>query len=487
MIARITDWFKKTDRKKIYIGVGALAILLVLYLLFSGAGRAQQAAAGSLQTAVVERGSLTATIGATGTVRAIQSATLAWGTSGIVNEILVAVGDEVAQDEILATLELTSMPQSIILAQADLQSAQDALEDFESSFGDLGLAEAQKAVADAQNAVESAERYLSSISNPGKQVDIDRAQANLALAQDRLDKARDDYEPYADKPETNLTRANFLLRFTQAQQEYDAALRQYNSFTSGAGATSIAQAQADLAVAQAQLAEAQQDYDEVLDGPTAQQRAAAQARVAAAEATLKLGHVEAPFAGTITDAFPHPGDLVSAGTVAFQIDNLEHVQVDVEVSEVDINRVQIGQAAVVTLDAAPDIEYHGKVVAVAMAGTLNQGAVNFRVTVELDDADAAVRPGMTAGVNVVVTQLEDVLLVPNRAVRIVDGQRVVYVLSNNVMQQVIITLGASSETYSEVTGGDLSEGDSVVLNPPSNIFEVGQQPRPGQFIMGGSN
>ena len=91
-------------------------------------------------------------------MRAIQSATLAWGTSGIVDEIRVSVGDEVDANEILASLELTSMPQSIILAQADLQTAQDALADFESSFGDLGLAETQKAVADAQDTVERAER-----------------------------------------------------------------------------------------------------------------------------------------------------------------------------------------------------------------------------------------------------------------------------------------------------------------------------------------
>lgn len=487
MFKNFTNWIKKQDRKKVYIAAGGLVILLVLALIVRGVGARANAAAAGLQTAPAERGNLVATIGATGSVRAIQSATLVWQTSGTVEDVKVNVGDEVSQDEVLATLELTSLPQSVILAMTDLQTAQDQLQEFKDAYGDLGIAQAEQTLANAQDAVEYAQRYVSSISNPGKQVDIDQAEANMVLAREKLDQAREDYEPYANKPANNTTRATYLLRFTQAQQEYDKAVRQYNAVASGSGSTTVSQAQADLAVAQAELEKAQREYDDVLDGPTAQEQAAAEARVAAAEATLKLMHVEAPFAGTITDAFPHEGDLISAGTVAFQLDNLEHVQVDVNVSEVDINRVEIGQDATITLDAAPDIEYHGKVVSVAMAGNVSEGAVNFRVTIELSDADEFVRPGMTAGVNVVVTELENVLLVPNRAVRVQNGVRVVYVLRNGSMQAVAVTLGASSESYSEVTGGDLQEGDTIVLNPQISSFDPSQPPRGGQFLIGGDN
>jgi HlyD family secretion protein len=487
MFKNLVNWIKKQDRKRLYIAAGIIGIVLVLFVIGRGARARGAALTEGLQTATAERGNLVATIGATGSVRAIQSATLVWQTSGTVEDVKVDVGDEVAQDEVLATLELTSMPQSVILAMTDLQTAQDQLEEFKDAYGDLGIAQAEQTLANAQDAVDDAQRHLSSISNPGKQVDIDQAKANMVLAREKLDNAREDYEPYANKPENNLTRANYLLRFTQAQQEYDAAVRQYNAVASGSGDVALSQGQADLAVAQAELDKAQREYEDVLDGPSAQEQAAAEARVAAAEATLKLMHVEAPFAGTITDAFPHEGDLVSAGTVAFQLDNMDHVQVDVEVSEVDINRVEIGQQATITLDAAPDVEYHGEVIAVAQAGVVNEGAVNFRVTVELSDADEFVRPGMTAAINVVVTQLEDVLLVPNRAVRVQDGERIVYVLRNGRMQIVSVTLGASSETYSEVTGGDLQEGDTIVLNPQVSAFDPSNQPRPGSFIMGGGN
>lgn len=461
--------------KAIAAVLGALVIIFTVSRV-AGGGAASQAA--ELQTAVAARGNLTALIGATGSVRALQSATLVWGTSGTVEEVNVTVGQQVAIDDILANLELSSLPQSVILASIDLGEAQKGMV--------LNIANSATALAEAQNTLEDAQRILYNLSHPGKQVDIDQAYANMVLAKDQLDTARESYEPYAKKPQNNLMRANLLLRLTEAQKSYDSAVRLYNSYVGTANATDISVAEGNVAIAQAQLELAQQDYDAAVKGPNGQSPSEAEARLAAAQSVVDLAHISAPFAGTITDAHPHSGDLVTAGVVAFQLDDLDHLLVDVDVSEVDINRVQIGQPATITLDAAPDTEYHGEVVAVAMAGAVEQGAVNFRVTVELSNADEFVRPGMTAGVNIVVTELQDVLLVPNRAVRIQDGERVVYVLVNGQLQTVTIALGASSETYSEVVGGDLKEGDTIVLNPPSFTFEPGQPPPQGvQNLFGG--
>jgi HlyD family secretion protein len=126
-----------------------------------------------------------------------------------------------------------------------------------------------------------------------------------------------------------------------------------------------------------------------------------------------------------------------------------------------------------SFDAILDKQYKGVVNQVAPVGDAIQGVVQFNVTVELADADANVKPGMTAAVNIVVTQIDNTLLVPNRAVRLQNGQRVVYILSNKQLQKVNITLGASSDTTSQVIGGDLKEGDQVVLNPPQDLFGSG--------------
>lgn len=466
--------------RKRWLVLTIVAILLAgAFYLFNSLSAGRVASLEDLQTATVERGNLTATIGATGSVRAQQSAVLAWGSSGQVGSVNVAVGDRVDEDQVLGDLALSSLPQNLITAHIDFQNAQNAL--------DLELAETAKTLAEAQLALEDAETYLYNLAHAGRQVDIDQAYANLVLARDRLDKARDAYEPYANKPEDNLQRANLLLRFTEAQQQYDAALRTYNGHAGTANSSDIAVAEGQVLLAQGQLMVAQRNYDFALQAVDPDFTSPAEARLAAAQATLDLAAIKAPFAGVITDAFPNPGDLVKAGEVAFQLDDLSRMLVDVEVSEVDINRVQVGQQAIITFDAVPEREYLGVVTGVAAAGSVQSGVVNFRITVELEAPDEFVRPAMTAGVNIVVTELQDVLLVPNRAVRVLEGQRVVYVLRNGSLVPVEITLGASSETNSEVLNGDLQEGDTLVLNPPANVFDFSSPPSGRGFLMGGGD
>jgi HlyD family secretion protein len=149
------------------------------------------------------------------------------------------------------------------------------------------------------------------------------------------------------------------------------------------------------------------------------------------------------------------------------VDDISHLQVDVAVSEVDINNVAVGQDATLVFDAVFGKEYHGKVVEVGQAGTNTSGIVNFTVTVELTDADEQVKPGMTAGVNIVVNEINDVLLIPNRAVRLINGDRYVYVLENDSPKRVKITIGVSSDVSSVLLEGDIKEGDLIILNPPA--------------------
>lgn len=455
--------------------VGGVVLVAVLFMNGARAGRAETVA--NLQTVPLERGNLTATIGATGRVRALHSATLVWGTSGQVDFVDVSVGDTVAADQVLASLAVSSLPQNVIQAYAELQNAENALA--------LEIASTATDLAEAQTALEDAQSFLYNLSNPGRAVDIDQAFANMVLAANQLERAQDAYAPYANKPDDNLVRANFLLRLTEAQKIYDAAMRTYNAYSGSANSTDIAVAQGQLTLAQGQLAVAQSNYDLAVKAADPASTSPAEANLAAVQATIKAGAITAPFSGVVTDILPTAGDMVTVGEVAIQLDDLSRLLVDVEVSEIDINRVQVGQAAVVFFDATPEREYRGIVSNVAISGSVSSGVVNFRVTVELETPDELVRPSMTAAVNIVVTELADVLLVPNRAVRVLEGQRVVYVMRAGQMVPVHIQLGASSETYSELVSGDLNEGDIIVLNPPA-IIDF-SPPSGGGFILRGGS
>jgi HlyD family secretion protein len=423
-----------------------------------------------LQTAKVEIGSLVATVGATGTVRSNQTAALVWQTSGTVEQAFTSLGDEVNAGDLLASLAQTSLPQNVILAQAELVNAQKALEDFHEGFGDLSMAGGNQQVALAQKALENAQRYLNNLNSAAAQIDIDQAKANVALAANRLDRAEEKYAPYENKPEDNLVRASLLNQFAQAQQNYDAAVRTLNALEGTTNDTDLAIAVTDFSVTQAQLTQAQEELARLEAGPTVNDIAAAEARVTAALATLNLASIKAPFSGAITQAFPIPGDQVSPGMVAFRVDDLSQLIVDVQVSEVDINRIQVGQDVMLTFDAILAAEYQGKVVEVGLVGTNQQGIVSFPISVELINPDELVKPGMTAAVNVVVSQLDEVLLVPNRAVRVLDGERVVYILTgDNSIDPVAISLGASSDTHSQILESELEVGDVIVLNPPTEF------------------
>ena len=418
-------------RKRIIIPVAMILIAVGLFLVFRPKGVEQ---VGQFQTATIGRGDLTATVGATGTVRARQTATLLWQTTGTVEAVNVQIGDQVRAGEVLASLSKTSLPQSIILAEAELVSAQKALDDLLNS--DTARAKAWIALRDAKDDFEKAYDYRDALNYPVRKT-------QLILVKEST--------PYGvvDVPQVKT----YKIEGTQEEKD---------------------KADADLALKEALYEDAKRAYDRLADGPNKDDLAAAQARVDAAQATLNMARLTAPFAGTVTAASPLPGDQVTAGAVAFRVDDLNSLLVDIELSEVDINSVTVGQGVSLSFDAILGKEYQGQVTKVAQAGNVVGGVVNFTVTVELTSADELVKPGMTAAVNIVVKEIKDAILVPNRAVRLVDGDRVVFVPGEDGKpKKVEIRLGSSSDTMSVVIGGDLKEGDQIILNPTADLTGSG--------------
>lgn len=394
--------------------------VVVVILLIAGFSLSRPPEQVAFQTVPVERGDLAASVGATGSVRARQTAVLTWQTNGNIGAVNANIGDTIEAGAVLASLDKATLSQSIILAEADLVSAREALEDLVES--DTALLEAEKAVERAEDNYKKA--YNWRIELNGK-IDI----KDVYYDQFGVLKVRE-YKGYANEE-------------------------------------TIADAERDLALAESKLEDARREYERLLKGEESDAVAAARARVAAAEATLDLANITTPFNGTITQSSAVVGDQVTPGTIAFRVDDLSSLLVDVQVSEVDINNVAVGQNATLSFDAILGKTYNGTVVEVGQAGDTIQGVVSFTVTVELTDADEQVKPGMTAAVNVIVEEVTDTVLIPNRSVRLVDGERVIYLLQDGLPVPVTITLGASSDTMSVLLSGDVKEGDLIILNPPA--------------------
>jgi HlyD family secretion protein len=472
------------NKKVIYAIVAVVGVAAVAGGIYWFRSNQQAKASGQYETAALQRGNLTSIVGATGTVRANQNATLNWQTTGTVDSVNVAEGDKVKQGAVLSELASTSLPQAVLAARADLVTALRNLDDAKNS--NAASAKAQLALANAQSDYKKAKDSYDALkvkrATPSM---IKYAESQLTLAKLAVEKAKGDFNQVSDMAPNDPVYASAYSKLHQAEQARDSALRTLNWYQGSPTGNDIATVEAKLAVAEANLRDAQRAWDRLKNGSDPQDIAAAQARVDALQTTLNMAQVTAPFDGTITEVHPKPGDQVSPATVAFRLDDLSHLLVDVQVSEVDINSVNPGQNVVLTFDANPGQEYKGVVKKVGQVGNSNQGTVNFVVTVELTNPDQDVKPGMTSAVTINVQELNDVLLIPNRAVRFQDGKRVVYVLKNGTLTPIEIQLGATSDTNSELISSDLKEGDQIVLNPPAFTFGPGGGGNRGGVFGGG--
>jgi HlyD family secretion protein len=463
---------KNNGKYWLLAGLVVLAALAGLFWLNS-----LQVTISPYQTAAAERGTLTANVGATGTVRSAQSATLLWSTSGRVDTVKVGLGEKVSKDQVLAGLAPDSVSRGIILAQADLVNARQNLDNLQKS--NSNVAQAMKTLSDANQAVKDAQDAYDSLTR--KRVSdelIQDTSDQIDRTQDQLKRIEYFYKRFfSHLADGNATKAQMIITLTNIRENLASLKAKYNWYTSHASENEIARSLAALNLAKARQQDAQREMDRLKDGKNQDDLNAARARVAAAQATFDLSKITAPFNGTITQTWPQAGDRVTAGQSAFRVDDLSKLMVDLLISEVDINNVAVDQPVTISFDAVPEKTYNGLVSKVNLAARAGQGGVNFNVTVRLTDADELVKPGMSAAVTITVKQVSDSLIVPNRAIRMVDGgQHVVYVLKDGLPAQVLVRLGATADANSQVVGGDLKEGDLIVLNPPAPTSSAASLP-----------
>jgi HlyD family secretion protein len=431
-----------------------VALLIILLSACQPGGAPETQTPGMQQQAEVRP-----IVSATGKIVPQQETVLSVTTGGVVAEVLVHEGDSVEEGQLLVKLQGKEQLQAAISAaefelvsaekdlealdkDTDLIAAQSlrAAEEAERALEDLRTPELQdalalQAIADAQKAVDSAERRARILKTTADQATIDEAKAQLVFAKDALDKARDDYEPYANKPEDNLARANLLIKFSAAQQRYDAAVRKLNALQGTANDVDISVAEAELATAKAQLIEAQRDWERVQDGPNpgdialleaqiktsqkdyeiysqgpdpdevtlAQARVAnAKDQLAAAEAALRDLELRAPFSGVVSRLNVQPSQWIAMGQPVLVLAKLEEMQIETtDLNEIDVARVNVGDTAILTFDALPEVEMEGEVVRIAPMAAEGSG-VNYTVVVSAADIPERLRWGMTAFVDIQV-------------------------------------------------------------------------------------
>ena len=193
-----------------------------------------------------------------------------------------------------------------------------------------------------------------------------------------------------------------------------------------------------------------------------------------AKEELMKTEILAPFDGTVVDIGVKENDQLSSfdysSVTAVHLVDTSKVKMEGVVDEIDIYQVQLGQEAVIVVDALPDTEVKGAVTFISPFGTEETGVVEFAVTISLGPTEVELKGGLTATADIIVEKHQNVLLIPNRAVKGSPGDYWVEVVIDEKAEESEkrqVVLGAQSELFAEVISG-LGEGEKVMVQATLN-------------------
>ena len=320
------------------------------------------------------------------------------------------------------------------LAQATLSSAIDTLTGF---------------VTSAQTSANAAATSLNS-NNSRFNANLDQARGDILVLQNLYTTDAQ----YALSAKTRSTQTT-----AQVSTISDAVT---GSLVSATNAITTAQQQADTSLRNAQSAVANIPFNLQSASVSVQN---AQTAVDTAKANLDAAVLTAPTAGVVASVANQVGEFVSGGNTnsAFIVLTSTNTMVlHGTIGEADISKLKLGQVSNVTVDAIASAKMTGRVISLDPVATISQGVPVYGVDIAIDVPADGVKAGMTGTANVILASKQNVLVVPNTAIRSVNGQRGVQVLKGGEIVETPAQFGLSNDTLTEVVSG-LAEGDTIVI------------------------
>ena len=401
------------------------------------------------RTAQVETGTVADAVSATGTPNAVVTVQVGSQVSGNILELDADFNSKVIKNQVVARIDPQEFQARVDQARATVNAA----------LASVGNAQAQLEknradVASAQAAV-----------------------ANSKAAAVKAQSAANDAKSKLDR------RLQLVSSGIISKEDGETAQTTYDQ---NAAAFESASAQTVAAQDGVSSAEAQVKVDQALITSAQAQVKEDQAALEQAQADLDHTYIRTPVTGVVVARNIDVGQTVAASLQAptlFQIaEDLTKMQVDTNVSEADVGRVRVGMPATFSVDAYPGRVFHGTVTSIREAPINVQNVITYDAVIGVSNGDLALFPGMTANVKILVERHDDVLKIPNAALRYrpadapsgnrrkaASAQQTVYVLdSSGHLQPVAVTLGITDGTYTEVVSGGLKPGDKVVVASLSN-------------------
>jgi HlyD family secretion protein len=414
---------KAMKRGAVLLGIaGVLAALATAGYVFS----TNRTPATRFRTATVDRGTIVATVSATGALAAVTTVQVGSQVSGQVREVLVDFNSPVRRNQLIARIDPEVFQAKLNAATADVDSAQAQVlnqrANVEKVRSDVENSRAAAATADA-----NVERMRADVENARAviataQANVTRDSATAANARVELDRRIDlakqelISKSERDQAQTTFDTAQAQLEATRAQERAGQAALRSAQAQLIAGESQVRAAKAQVASAQAtlQVAEAQL---KAADATVRQKQATLE------QARLDLVHTEirAPVDGVVVSRTVDPGQTVAASLQAptlFTIaQDLTRMQVEAAVDEADVGRLREGMTGTFTVDAFPGRTFRGEIAQIRKAAQVVQNVVSYTTVITVRNPDRTLLPGMTANVRVQVDRREEALRVANAALR----------------------------------------------------------------------
>jgi len=420
------------------IALTAAVLATIGWVIVFQLGGAQEADLASFRTAKVEKGVLVVTVAATGTLEPEEVVDVGAQVAGKIQELgidpgsggPIDYGSQVEPNTILARIDPALYEQEVHLAAAQLSKAE------------ARRRQTKAQTVEAQTAVERAEADLVQLkvrkSLTSREAERARVLApSKAITQEQLDIA-----------EANLETAQAAILVGEAAAK---------------------QARSAVATAEATELEAEADVD------------SADATLRRADKNLDYTTIRSPIKGVIIDRRVNIGQTVVASLNAPSLfliaKDLKRLQVWASVNEADIGRLAVGQPVSFSVDASPERLFHGQVRQIRLNASMTQNVVTYTVVVDVDNSDNRLYPYLTANVKFEVSRLEDVLLVPNTALRFKPrieqvapayrdqpwGKNSVWIRQQDQLRPLAVQVLESDGNLTAVAVEQLSPGDELIV------------------------
>lgn len=416
----------KRKRKVRNIAIFLIIVIVIGGLIAYSIMQKKKQSKLTYDTDKLERGKIEAVVSSTGSLSAVTTVDVGSEVSGKIMTIYVDYNDRVTTGQILAKIDPATYETQLEQAQAGMNSYQAQLNQTRAERDSAmisvynamaGIHKAEAGVATSQANLQSSKgSYLS-------------AKANLDKAKAQLDNSLAEYKRSKELFKRELIS---LSENESSEMQYKVAIASYESakanVESSKAEIKAAESNVSAAISSLEAARTQKETAEI-------QIRTANARIASAQAEIdraraQIGQVKvnlskciirSPIDGIVIDRKVDEGQTVAASyqtPVLFSLArNLGKMEVKAAVDEADIGKVKQRQDVSFTVDAFPDETFTGKVQQVRTSPNINQNVVTYDVIVRTENKDFKLKPGMTANINITVETKNNVLKIPNAAIR----------------------------------------------------------------------